>query len=261
MMQIPYRAVALAALVGLSFPAPAAAQEGSGRRIRVGAGAQVVPQFPGSEDFQVQPLFSFSVARRGQTFAFEAPDESFGFNLLKREGLGIGPAVSFQNKRKNSDVGLPIGKVGFTVEAGGFVQYMFAEKFRLRAEARKGVNGHEGFIGDVSADFILRDGDAYVVSIGPRVTITDSKYQRAYFGVTPAQSAATGLPVYRPGGGVQSVGGAAGAFYELGGRVGLFGYAAYDRLIDDAADSPIVRGLGSRDQFSGGLGLTYTFGG
>ena len=32
---------------------------------------------------------------------------------------------------------------------------------------------------------------------------------------------------------------------------------SYDRLIRDAADSPIVRQLGSRDQFSGGIALTY----
>ena len=36
-------------------------------------------------------------------------------------------------------------------------------------------------------------------------------------------------------------------------------YAGYDRLVRDAGASPLVRRYGSRDQFSGGLGLTYTF--
>jgi outer membrane protein len=36
-------------------------------------------------------------------------------------------------------------------------------------------------------------------------------------------------------------------------------YAKYDRLSGDAADSPVVRELGSRSQLSGGLGITYTF--
>ena len=40
---------------------------------------------------------------------------------------------------------------------------------------------------------------------------------------------------------------------------GVFGYARYERLIGDAAKSPIVRRFGSRDQLSAGLGLSYTF--
>jgi outer membrane protein len=39
----------------------------------------------------------------------------------------------------------------------------------------------------------------------------------------------------------------------------MFGYGRYERLVGDAADSPIVREFGSRNQLSGGLGLTYTF--
>ena len=46
---------------------------------------------------------------------------------------------------------------------------------------------------------------------------------------------------------------------QLGSRWGLFSYARYERLIGDAAKSPIVRRFGSRDQLSAGLGLSYTF--
>jgi outer membrane protein len=39
----------------------------------------------------------------------------------------------------------------------------------------------------------------------------------------------------------------------------MFGYARYERLVGDAAKSPIVRDLGTRNQLSGGLGVSYTF--
>jgi outer membrane protein len=39
----------------------------------------------------------------------------------------------------------------------------------------------------------------------------------------------------------------------------LFGYARFERLVGDAAKSPIIRELGSRNQLSGGIGLNYTF--
>ncbi|NNM75547.1 MipA/OmpV family protein [Sphingomonas sp. ID1715] len=254
-MRILILAPAAFALIATS----AAAQQEGGRRVRVGVGAQLTPSYPGADEVSVGPFGDLSIARVGRTFTFEAPDESFGFSLLGRDGFGIGPAVSLQGSRKDKDVGVPIGKVKTTVEAGGFVQYQYRENWRLRAELRKGLGGHDGLIGDVSADFIMRDGDRYVFSIGPRVTITDKDYQRAYFGVTPAQSAATGLTSYSPGGGVQSVGGTAGLVYQFSDKWGAFGYARYDRLVGDAADSPLVRRYGSRDQFSGGLALTYTF--
>jgi MipA family protein len=50
-----------------------------------------------------------------------------------------------------------------------------------------------------------------------------------------------------------------GLTYQLSSRWGLFGFARYERLVGDAAKSPIVRQLGSRNQLSGGIGLNYTF--
>lgn len=249
------------ALIALSAAVAAEAQttQERGRRVRIGLGAQAVPRYPGADEVQIQPFGDLSIARVGQTFVFEAPDEAIGFNVLKREGLGLGPSANFQTSRRDRDVGVPIGRVKSTFEAGGFVQYQFRESFRLRVDARKGLGGHDGFIGEASADLILRDGDRYVFSVGPRVVLTDGRYQRAYFGVDGAQSARTGLRVFRPGGGVQSVGATTGLFYQFSDRWGMSGYARYDRLIDDAARSPIVRRFGSRDQLAGGVALTYTF--
>jgi outer membrane scaffolding protein for murein synthesis (MipA/OmpV family) len=219
-----------------------------------------VPSYPGSDRFSLRPLVDVAVGRGDKPFAFEAPDESFGFSLT-RGRFGIGPALGFQGSRTARDVGAPLDKVGFTVEAGGFVQYALGDGFRLRAEARKGLGGHEAWTGQVGADWVARDGDRWLVSLGPRVTLSDGRYHRAYFGVTPAEAARSGLPAYRPGGGVQAVGATAGLIRSLGGRWGVYGYAKYDRLVGDAARSPVVRAFGSRDQLSGGLALTYTFGG
>lgn len=262
MKLLPSAACALASIL-LAWPSPSFAQaeeeEKPGRRVRVGLGAQLVPSYPGADDHSVRPLVDLSIARGDNPFAFEAPDESFGFSLIKGEGFGIGPALNFESSRKAKDVGAPLDKVGATVEAGAFVQYAFGPKFRVRAEARRGLGGHEAWTGVVGADFVARRGDAYLFSIGPRVTISDARYHRAYFGVTPAEALRTGLAAYRPKGGIQAVGATAGLITQLTSRWGIYGYAKYDRLVDDAARSPVVRSFGSRDQFSGGLALTYTF--
>lgn len=266
-------ALRLAALAGaafsLAFAAPAAAQddpdeergERGGWLVTIGGGAGVDPEYPGADSLSVGPMPIFNFRRQGAPLPFEAPDEGSGFGILRLLGednaFDFGPAVQFQGKRREEDVGAPVGDVGFTVEVGGFAELYVARNFRLRAEARRGIGGHEAWLGDAFADFVLRDRDSYVFSIGPRVRWASDRYHDAYFGVG---TAAPGLPLYDPDGGIYAYGLTSGLTYMLGSNVGLYAHAGYDRLTGDAADSPIVRTFGSRNQLSGGLGLFYTFG-
>lgn len=250
------------ATLSLLATVPALAQDGEGRghTVSIGGGVQAYPKYPGADEVGLNPMPIIDFRRQGAPLPFEAPDEGWGFGLLGDDSpFDIGPAIQFQGKRRESDVGAPVGNVGFTVEAGAFAQFFVSDNFRLRVEGRKGLGGHEGWIGDLSADFVLRDRDTYVFSIGPRARLSDDRYQDAYFSVTPSVATATGLPVFDAGGGFHSVGAVAGLTYMLDRHWGLYTYAGYDRLINDAADSPIVRTYGSRDQFSGGIGLFYSF--
>jgi outer membrane protein len=228
--------------------------------VTIGGGASLSPRYPGADGPDVFPIPVFDIGHVGDPVEFEAPDEGIGLGLLGDDKkFNFGPAVQLQSSRRDKDVGAPVGKVGFTVEAGAFVQAWLARNLRLRVEARQGIGGHESLLGDVSADFVARDGDRTIFSIGPRARLSDAGYQRAYFGVSPAASTATGLPVYRPGSGVYAVGIFSGLNHKFNATWGMKAYAGYDRLMGDAADSPLVRRYGSRDQLSGGLALTYTF--
>ena len=252
--------LAAAALAAFIHAVPAQAQDSErGYTIRVGLGAQVTPEYPGSDDLRVSPYPAFGIRRTGDPIKFGAPGDSPGFSLVNVGGFEAGPAINFAPSRKAKDVGAPFDKVKSTVEAGGFMQFYLAPAVRVRGELRKGLGGHKGLVGSVGADFIVRDKDNYIFSIGPRARFSDKKYQRAYFGVTPAESLASGLPAYAPDGGTQAIGLNAGFLYQFDYHWGITSYARYDRLISDPAKSPLVRELGSRDQFSGGLALVFTF--
>ena len=235
------------------------AQDSSDYRIRVGLGAQLRPEFIGADGTSLVPLFHVNIARGTNPFGFGAPDDSPSIGLVSSGGFSFGPAGNIEGRRRNSDVGALVGNVGRTFEAGAFAQYLAGDSFRIRAELLKGINGHEGLVGSVGADKIWRDGDRYVFSIGPRVLFSDARYERAYFGVTPAASLASGVPIYRPSGGVHAVALASGASYALSSQWGVFGFGRYERLVGDAAKSPIIRDFGSRNQLSAGIGLNYTF--
>lgn len=231
------------------------------QRTRIALGPQVTPSWPGSNEVSFGPLVDFATAYGDSPFAFEAPDESFGFTIAASERFALGPVLSFERERKSSDVGGILPQVDFSIEVGGFVNFAVSENFRLRAEARKGVSGHNGLVAVVGADFVTRNADENLLSIGPRVTIADNKYQDAYYSVTPGDAIASGLPAFDASGGIQSVGMVIGYIQQLSRRWGIYSYAGYDRLVDDAANSPVVQIYGSRDQYSGGLALTYTFDG
>lgn len=254
--KISSASVAIAALL---IPATAMAQDREPRRVRVALGPEVSPSFPGAKSVSFGPFIEVDIAKGDQAFEFEAPDESFGFPVISVGRLEVGPAFSLEGKRELGAVGPGLPEIKRSWELGGFVQFFPSESIRLRADLRQGVSGHEALVGTVSADWITRDKDKWLISAGPRVMIGSAKYQRAFFGVTPAESVASGLPAYTPSGGVHSVGGTVGFIRQINQRWSLHGYGRYDRLVGNAAESPIVREHGSRNQFSGGLALSYTF--
>jgi MipA family protein len=253
------RKVLIALAVILPAWSAAEAQDSGDIRVRVGLGAQVRPDFLGADSSSFAPLFHINIARGTNEFSFVAPDDSPSIAVLSKSGFSFGPAGNIEGRRTESDIGAPVGSVARTFDVGAFAQYLARDSFRVRAELLKGINGHGGIVGALGADEIWRDGDRYVVSIGPRILFSDARYQRAYFGVDPAASLVSGLSSYRPGGGVHAVALASGVTYALNSQWGLFGYARYERLVGDAAKSPIIRELGSRNQLSGGIGLNYTF--
>lgn len=258
----PLRLAALSSAVLAIFAAtPAAAQDGGGRgwTVTVGAGGQAIPKYPGADSLGITVLPIFGLRRPGAPLTFDTQDDGVGFGILGRDSVvNFGPSLSLRSKREQDDVGAPVGDVDLTIEAGGFVELNPSRNIRLRADVRQGLNGHDGLTADVGADFIARDDDTYIFSVGPRARWADNDFHDAYFGV-PVAIPASGLAAYNPGGGFYAVGAMAGITYKLGRNWGVQGYAGYDRLINDAGDSPIVRQFGSRDQFSGGLGLFFEF--
>ncbi|MDZ3830264.1 MAG: MipA/OmpV family protein [Sphingopyxis sp.] len=252
-----------AALIAPATP-PAQAEEADetpAKRTRIFIGPQFFPEYPGAKDLGVGPFMDYSRSPVGTPFEFEAPDESIGLGLIGNDRFSIGPAANLVRKRRASDVGGQLPEVKRTIEVGAFAQAWITPAFRLRAEGRRGINGHDGWVGNISADYVARDGDDWLFSIGPRVTLADAKVQRAYFGVAPTDTAASGLASFRPNGGVQAVGVTAGFLRQLTPSLGIAAYARYDRLVGDAAKSPVTRAFGSRNQPSAGIALSYTFGG
>lgn len=226
--------------------------------VTIGAGAKAYSRFPGAKEVGIQHMLIFQSRREGQPLPLIAPDQNFGLRLVRLRGVRSGLALKLQGRRREKDVGAAVGNVARTLEVGGFLEAFASKSLRIRTEVRQGINGHNGLAGDLGADLFVRPDHLSTFSIGPRVRWADRNYINAYYGVTPATAARTGIDVFEPSGGIHSVGATAGIRLNVGRGVAVHSYGRYDRLINDAADSPIVARFGSRDQFRAGLGLSFS---
>jgi outer membrane scaffolding protein for murein synthesis (MipA/OmpV family) len=118
------------------------------------------------------------------------------------------------------------------------------------------VTGHSGVVADLGVDFVARQHEQFEARIGPRLGLATDDYMDTYFGV---RQAAAVLQPYDPDGGLRDAGIEAEATYALTDTIRLHGYAAYNRFIGDAGDSPIVD-AGNQDEVRVGLGISYRFG-
>jgi len=229
--------------------------------VDLGARLGASPKWEGSDDTQVRVTPTLVLRRANPERRFTPPDPGATFGLIDTGRVTAGPVVVLRSKRDNDDELVGLRKVKRAAEVGGFVDVWPANWLRLHLQARRGVAGHSAWLGDAGFDLVYsaRRWDA---SIGPRVSYASDSYMDKYFGVTPEEAALNPAitAAYAPSGGARSIGGRAAFAYYVNDRWRASADLGYARLGDRAADSPIVRTLGSRDQVTAGVSLAYTFG-
>lgn len=108
------------------------------------------------------------------------------------------------------------------------------------ADIERTFGGSDGLVGKIGAEYSQPVGQ---VMIGASVTATvaDDNYMQSYFGVTAAQSAASGLAQYEANAGLKRVDAELSATYFISDSWMLRGTIGVGELLGDATDSPIVK--------------------
>jgi len=229
--------------------------------VTLGAEGRVLPTYEGSSNYRFLPVPLFDIRRAGTLRHFQSPRNGASIGIVEFDNFRLGPTLKVRLPRREGDDAKlrGLGDVNFAVELGGFAEYWFTPWLRARGELRQGVSGHHGLTGDLAADVVMPVTPQLTLSGGPRLSFDSGKTMQTYFGVDPAQSVLSGLPVYNPSGGVRSYGAGVMARYEITPQWATHLFVEYERLIGPAADSPLVALRGSRDQVTTGLGVTYSF--
>ena len=118
---------------------------------------------------------------------------------------------------------------------------------------------HEGFVAELAGTYTNKVSDRLQVMLGAGLAFANSDYMETYFGITPADSVKSGLPVYTPDDAVKDIGFSISTRYTPGANWGIMGFIKYNALLGDAKDSPLVDDEGSYNQPIAGAAITYTY--
>ncbi|WP_338665277.1 MipA/OmpV family protein [Pararoseomonas sp. SCSIO 73927] len=229
----------------------------------IGLGPALVPDYAGADTVKVAP-FVLGDVEYGAYF-LQLRGLSLRANLVPSRDIVAGPLLRL-NTGRNDDVDSDrvsrLNEIDTSVEAGGFLGVRLGGDARGqgRVELSLAATGSSnGFLGTAGVSYAALRGRSFFVNLDAEANLASGKYTRTFFGVTEPEAVRSGLPGYRPGGGLRDVGLGLTAGYQFNRRWGLTGRLAYSHLLGDAADSPIVRLEGSRSQLLGGLALSYRF--
>lgn len=232
--------------------------------IRLGLGPVVNPDYRGSDDYGIKPapLISFHYKDIFQVDNNHLRINVFGSDsLIKSEYLDAGPTASIdfgRDENDNPDLS-GLGGVGTSIELGAFASYRLGPT-RTRIKFRHDVtSGHGGM--EINADFrvLIHKTDKTTVVGSLSSSWADGDYMDAFYSITPVQALASGLPGFDAGASFKDVRVDFAVNYQFSRHWAFIANGGYARLLNDAADSPIVSLRGSANQLQGGLFAVYSF--
>ena len=250
---------------------PAEAGEGSDWDIRIGAGAEYIPKYEGSDEMKARALPLMDITWKDLVFLHSR--DGLGVHLYNEGGLTVSARVAYVFARDESDSSAlrGMGDIDETAAATLTLKYDLG-LLAPYARVSRHLGGTEGTlvkagVGGIVPPALLSGGmkpqemgdgglKGPVLKLAASITWADDTYMENYFGVNPAQSSASGHPRYSPESGFKSVDLEAGVIWLFAENWAVYALAGYSQLLGDAKDSPIVKDDG---RLSGGLFLFYGF--
>ena len=227
-------------------------------RTVLGVAADTQPVYAGADAYRVQggPVINIQYS----DIAFLSTGDGLGVNFLRGDHYRVGAAIAYDRGRIERDDYTNLrgmGNINPAPVAKLFATYVLSKKFPLilRVDARQLLGGADGTVGDAGL-YIPLPGSSkkFVMFAGPSVTFGSHHYLQSEYGVSPAQSLASGHPVFDAHAGMASVGVGFSATRLITNHLLLNVDAAVDELKGSPDISPLTE---SRTQRELALSIAY----
>jgi outer membrane protein len=225
------------------------------------------PDYIGSDDYAIGAIPLARYKYWGNRDALLVGN-TLNVNLLDAGGWRLGPSgiLRFGRSDVEDDVVNRVHEIDPSIDLGAFAGYTWVHPDEPRFRVGTSVWGladvtdsHGGWTAGANVFAAYPVFKALTLIGGGAFTYGSGSYMSTYFGVTPADSQASGLAVYQPDAGVRDVRGWLVALVHLSLNWTIGGGIVYSRLADEPGRSPIVSDRGSRDQWVFGAGAMYVW--
>jgi outer membrane protein len=259
-------ALAQAVSTGDAIADPVDAGPGAGVNFTLGAGAGMAPDYEGSDDYEFVPLWNLRAGNLYHPNTFvQVLGPRLRSNFLPSDHWRLGLSGQFIRERDDVDNNQvdDLEKVDPSVMLGAMGGYDFfadpREHLMLEVDVRQDVANDNGFLASVRGLYgrPFADGWRFDAVVGS--TWASDDYMSSYFGIDGADAARSGLDQFSADEGFKDVSVAGALSYRFFERWSVTALVSYTRLLDDAADSPVVDDVGNENQFFTGALVNYTF--
>jgi outer membrane scaffolding protein for murein synthesis (MipA/OmpV family) len=213
--------------------------------VRVGTGAAFEPRYDGSDRYHT--LVGPSLDIRYRDLAFLSTGEGFGVNVLQGPNWRASISAVYDLGRRGHDDPSRLnglGNINPAPEVKLAGEYVVSKEFPLvfRAAVTRSIGGSNGWIADLGTYMPLPgSSETFYWFAGPSVSFADSTYMNSWFGVNPAQAAASGYRQYDASAGLKSAGFGITMVWFVNTHWFVTADGALKRLLGSAAHSPITQ--------------------
>ncbi|MRG73558.1 hypothetical protein GH722_17450 [Alphaproteobacteria bacterium HT1-32] len=217
------------------------------------------PEYFGGNKSEVGLYGDVRVDYDGKLFA--GLRDGAGLVLVDQGVLKAGPRMFYRFGREANDSAALTGlqDVDDAIELGGFMSYVWRQWEITATLGRDVSDAHDGWVGEGKMMYEMQVSPELKVKFGPSATWANQNYMRSFYGVTATEAAATGLRAYDPKSGFRDVTLGVEGEYSLDADWSLNFEARLSKILQDAADSPLVEDRGDDLQLFVGGGAKYNF--
>lgn len=244
----------------IAVAAQSPSEDDSAWRFAFGPATQRIPTWLGSDRQQWQPLPFFNIEKPG----LMELSSSDGLRLhLPSDGpFEVGVYGNYLWGRSHSDLGPHLqGKIPTLsprLLGGTYLEYQFNKQTAFGTRLGHDFTDSGAYL-SLYLDYDLPKIWYLEHSLELEMRGMNGAAMRRSFGLSETSAAKLGTDSWSPGAGLQQASANYSLFVPTSLHTGLAFSFGYTRLMGDAADSPLIRNYGSRNQLQQSLAFIYHF--
>lgn len=231
---------------------------GSSLIVGLGVAGGFAPTYEGSKRYEFVPAPAVSLSWN-DTLVID--NTTARLTVIRTPWLQAGPLAAWRPGRQQDDDHRlrGLGDVDDAFDLGAYARIGFGG-WSASVSARQDVIDSGGALVGFDTGYELPLSESFSLSVGADATWASDDAMSANFGVTRRQARRSRYDEFDAEAGFKNAGLSLGASYALSERWSLRAVTGYERLLGDAARSPIVKQGGTADQAYGFISVTYRFG-